>query len=110
MKSGGCGRQRRVEPPSGCGNRRRNRHRVGNAVQQIVKNRVTPCLYCGTDPGPVPCADRVAVLAGGELLQIGPPAEVITKETLRTCYAVEVAVLPIANDRYRVCVPQSYFC
>ena len=54
------------------------------------------------------CADRVAVLAGGELMQIGPPAQVITSETLRACYAVEVAVLPVVDDRYRVCVPQSY--
>ena len=54
------------------------------------------------------CADRVAVLAGGELLRIGPPAEVVTTETMRDCYAVEVAVLPVPDDRYRVCVPRSY--
>jgi iron complex transport system ATP-binding protein len=55
------------------------------------------------------CADRVAVLAGGELLRVGAPAEVITADTLRECYAVEVAVVPVADGRYRVCVPQSYF-
>jgi iron complex transport system ATP-binding protein len=54
------------------------------------------------------CADRVAVLAGGELLRIGAPADVITAETLRACYSVDVAVLPVADDRYRVCVPRSY--
>lgn len=53
-------------------------------------------------------ADRVAVLAGGELLRIGSPAEVITAETLRMCYALDVAVLSVADDRYRVCVPRSY--
>ena len=36
------------------------------------------------------------------------PAEVITAETLRACYSVEVAVLPVADNRYRVCVPRSY--
>jgi ABC-type cobalamin/Fe3+-siderophores transport system ATPase subunit len=41
------------------------------------------------------------------LLQIGTPSEVITAETLRACYSVEVAVLPVADGRYRVCVPQS---
>jgi iron complex transport system ATP-binding protein len=54
------------------------------------------------------CADRVAVLAGGELLRIGPPVEVVTAETLRTCYGVEVAVLPVVDGRYRACVPRSY--
>jgi len=48
------------------------------------------------------------VLAGGKLLQIGAPADVITPETLRACYSVDVAVLPVADDRYRVCVPRSY--
>src|SRR5271155_2345654 len=47
--------------------------------------------------------------AGGpELLRIGPPGEVVTAETLRACYAVEVAVLPVADSRSRVCVPRSY--
>ena len=54
------------------------------------------------------CADRVAVLAGGELLRIGTPAEVVTPETLRACYSVDVAVLPVGDERYRVCVPRRY--
>jgi ABC-type cobalamin/Fe3+-siderophores transport system ATPase subunit len=54
------------------------------------------------------CADEVAVPPGGELLRIGAPVEVVTAETLRVCYAVEVALLPVAGDRYRVCVPRSY--
>jgi hypothetical protein len=33
---------------------------------------------------------------------------VITTETLRECYAVEVAVVPVVGDRFRVCVPRSY--
>jgi iron complex transport system ATP-binding protein len=54
------------------------------------------------------CADRVAVLAGGELLRIGAPAEIVTAETLRACYAVEVSVLPVADSRHRVCLARSY--
>jgi iron complex transport system ATP-binding protein len=54
------------------------------------------------------CADKVAVLSGGELLRIGSPADVVTAETLRACYSVEVTVLPVADGRYRVCVPRSY--
>jgi hypothetical protein len=33
---------------------------------------------------------------------------VITTETLHACYSVDVAVLPVADGRYRVCVPHSY--
>ena len=54
------------------------------------------------------CADRVAVLADGELLRLGSPTETITAETLRACYSVDVAVLPVADGRYRVCVPRPY--
>jgi hypothetical protein len=42
------------------------------------------------------------------LLRIGTPAEVVTAETFRACYSVEVAVPPVADDRYRACVPRSY--
>jgi len=45
------------------------------------------------------CADGVAVPPGGELLRIGAPMEVVTAETLRVFYAVEIALLPIAGDR-----------
>ena len=51
---------------------------------------------------------EVAVLAGGELLRIGAPAEVVTAETLAACYSVDVAVLPVADNQYRVCVPRAY--
>jgi hypothetical protein len=27
---------------------------------------------------------------------------------LHACYSVDVAVLPVADGRYRVCVPHSY--
>jgi iron complex transport system ATP-binding protein len=86
-----------------------NQVRVLDAIRSVAETCGLTVLLSTHHPEQAfACADRVAVLAGGELLQIGPPAEVITSETLRTCYAVEVAVLPVADDRYRVCVPQSY--
>jgi iron complex transport system ATP-binding protein len=54
------------------------------------------------------CADKVAVPAGGVLLRFGSPPEVVTAETLRACYAVDVAVLPGADGRCRAGVPRSY--
>jgi iron complex transport system ATP-binding protein len=86
-----------------------NQVRVLDAVRNLAETHGLTVLLSTHHPEQAfACADWVAVLAGRELLRIGPPAEVITSETLRTCYAVEVAVLPVADDRYRVCVPRSY--
>ena len=86
-----------------------NQVRVLDAIRSVAESHGLTVLLSTHHPEQAfACADRVAVLAGGELMQIGPPAEVITSETLRACYAVEVTVLPVADDRYRVCVPRSY--
>jgi iron complex transport system ATP-binding protein len=87
-----------------------NQVRVLDAVRKLAQTRALSVLLSTHHPEQAfACADRVAVLAGGELLRIGTPAEVVTADTLRACYAVDVAVLPVADDRYRVCVPRSYF-
>jgi iron complex transport system ATP-binding protein len=86
-----------------------NQVRVLDAVRGLAETRSLSVLLSTHHPEQAfACADRVAVLAGGQLVRIGSPVEVITPETLRACYAVEVAVLPVAHDRYRVCVPRSY--
>ena len=86
-----------------------NQVRVLDAVRGLVERRRLSVLLSTHHPEQAfACADRVALLAGGELLRIGPPAAVITAETLRACYAVEVSVLPVADSRYRICVPRSY--
>jgi iron complex transport system ATP-binding protein len=86
-----------------------NQVRVLDAVRRLAETRGLSVLLSTHHPEQAfACADRVAVLAGGELLRIGTPAEVITADTLRACYAVEVAVLPVADNRYGVCVPRSY--
>jgi len=86
-----------------------NQVRVLDAVRSLAERRGLSVLLSTHHPEQAfACADRVAVLAGGELLRIGAPADVITPETLRACYSVDVAVLPVADDRYRVCVPRLY--
>jgi iron complex transport system ATP-binding protein len=86
-----------------------NQVRVLDTVRSLAEQRGLSVLLSTHHPEQAfACADRVAVLAGGELLRIGAPAEVVTAETLRTCYAVEVSVLPVGASRYRVCVPRSY--
>ncbi len=49
-------------------------------------------------------ASRVAVIADGGLRAIGPPAEVVTAETLPAVYRTEVLVEEMPSGR-RVCVP-----
>jgi len=86
-----------------------NQVRVLDAIRRLAESHGLAVLLSTHHPDQAfACADRVAVLAGGELLRIGAPAEVVTTDTLRECYGVEVAVLPVADDRYRVCVPHSY--
>jgi iron complex transport system ATP-binding protein len=86
-----------------------NQVRVLDAIRSLAERRRLSVLLSTHHPEQAfACADRVAVLAGGALLRIGPPAEVVTADTLRECYAVEVSVLPVAEGRYRVCVPRSY--
>jgi iron complex transport system ATP-binding protein len=48
-------------------------------------------------------AHRVAMLHGGRLLRVGPPGDVITPETMRTVYGVQVAIAAVGA--HRVCVP-----
>jgi iron complex transport system ATP-binding protein len=53
-------------------------------------------------------AQRVAVLSRGRLVGLGPPAEVITRESLAAIYGVAVDVVSIARPEggaTRVCVP-----
>jgi len=86
-----------------------NQVRVLDAVRSLAETRGLSVLLSTHHPEQAfACADRVAVLAGGELLRIGAPVDVITADTLRACYSLEVAVLPVAEERYRVRVPRLY--
>ena len=86
-----------------------NQVRVLDAIRSLAETRALSVLLSTHHPEQAfACADRVAVLAGGELLRIGAPAEVVTAETLAACYSVDVAVLPVADNQYRVCVPRAY--
>ena len=54
------------------------------------------------------CAQRVAVLHRGRLAYIGPPQQVITPETLRAVYGVEVEIVPLesrSGEKFLVCIP-----
>lgn len=52
-------------------------------------------------------SDRILALSGGRVIQDGPPAEVLTGETVETLYGVSVRVLSLENDKMRVCIPEN---
>ena len=86
-----------------------NQVRVLDAVRRLAESRALAVLLSTHHPEQAfACADKVAVLADGELLRLGTPAEVVTTETLNACYGVDVAVLPVGTGPYRACVPRAY--
>ena len=80
---------------------------VGSAIRQIVDARV---LLTATAPPALPGSRLWEVLPA-------PPLPVITRFLQSACWDrhlasdgpdIDVAVLPVADGRYRVCVPRSY--
>jgi iron complex transport system ATP-binding protein len=84
-----------------------NQVRVLEHVQALAGSGIGVLLSTHDPDQAFICADRVAMLHQGRLVQLGSPEEVITSETLRRIYGVEVVVTPIqvgAGSR-SVCVP-----
>ena len=52
-------------------------------------------------------ADRILALSGGEVLTEGAPREVLTRDTMRALYGVDVEISSLFDDRVRVCTPVS---
>ena len=52
-------------------------------------------------------SDRILALQNGRILTEGSPAEVLTAETVRLLYGVEVQVLSLYDDKARICIPEE---
>ena len=77
------------------------------APRRATRIAVTCCRRTDPDHAFL-CAHRVALLHQGRLARLGPPDEVITRESLREVYGVEVTVMEVARAEgrvARVCVP-----
>ena len=82
-----------------------NQARVLTQVRRLSAAGIAVVLSTH-DPGHAfLCADRVALLHGGRLVALGPPAETVTPEHLRLLYGVEVAVVPLPGQGRAVCTP-----
>ena len=54
------------------------------------------------------CADKVAVLHEGRLERQGTPDAIITAETMRLVYGIEVEIVPVGGSRLKICVPKDW--
>jgi iron complex transport system ATP-binding protein len=54
------------------------------------------------------CADKVAVLHGGRLERQGSPDAIITAETMRLVYGIEVEIVPVGDGRLKMVVPKGW--
>lgn len=72
--------------------------REGYTVIQTTHNPEQSYLY----------SDKILALQNGRVLTWGTPGQVLTEETMKTLYGVDVDVLSLFEDRARVCVPKTF--
>lgn len=85
-----------------------NQVRVMEHVQDLARSGIGVLLSTHDPDQAFVCADRVAMLHQGRLERFGAPSEVITSDSLRQIYGVEVVVAAItvgAGKQRQVCVP-----
>src|SRR5262249_26141385 len=85
-----------------------NQVRVLSEIEQLARRGIAVMLSTHDPDHAFLCAHRVALLHRGRLARLGPPGEVITGESLREVYGVDVKVLEMTRPDGRtahVCVP-----
>ena len=53
-------------------------------------------------------SDRILALQNGRILVEGSPSQVLTQDTVKALYGVEVDVLSLYDDKARVCIPKEF--
>jgi len=85
-----------------------NQVRVLGEIERLARRGIAVMLSTHDPDHAFLCAHRVALLHRGRLARLGPPGDVITRESLREIYGVEVVVTEVARPDgrvARVCVP-----
>jgi iron complex transport system ATP-binding protein len=85
-----------------------NQVRVLQHVQDLARSGIGVLLSTHDPDQAFVCADRVAMLHGGRLARIGVADEVVTAESLKEIYGVDVEVALVAGcdgTARRVCIP-----
>ena len=52
-------------------------------------------------------SDRILTIQKGRVLKEGTPAQVLTEDTIRALYGVDVEVVSLYQDNARICVPKA---
>ena len=73
----------------------RNLAREGYTVIQTTHHPEQSYMY----------SDRVLTIQRGSVLAEGPPEEILTEETIRALYGVDVEVVSLYHDKARICIP-----
>ena len=87
-----------------------NQVRVLEHIQSLARSGIGVLLSTHDPDQAFLCATRVALLHRGRLARYGLPEEVITAESLREIYGVDVTITRVAaadGRERRVCVPSS---
>ncbi len=85
-----------------------NQVRVMQHIQSLTQSGIGVLLSTHDPDQAFLCADRVAMLHEGRLTRFGVPDEVITSESLKQIYGVDVAVTQVpleGGGERRVCIP-----
>src|SRR5262245_3898833 len=85
-----------------------NQVRVLGQIEQLARRGIAVMLSTHDPDHAFRCADRVALLHHGRMAHLGPPDAVITRDSLREVYGVDVTVTEVARPDgrvARVCVP-----
>ena len=85
-----------------------NQVRVLSQIRGVADRGLAVILSTHDPDQAFQCADRVAMLHEGHLVRLGPPDDVITSESLRLVYGIDVDVMVLDRadgSRTRVCVP-----
>ena len=85
-----------------------NQVRVLAHVQALARRGIAVVLSTHDPDQAFLCADLVALLHEGRLGHLGPAADVITSETLRATYGVDVEIVTLTREgrTRRVCLPR----
>jgi len=85
-----------------------NQVRVLDQVRRLAAERLAVLFSTHHPEQAFACADRVAMLHGGRLVRLGTPAAIITPETMRLVYGVEVDIVSVGESRIKICLPRSW--
>lgn len=84
-----------------------NQMRLLSDINALAKDGLTFIMTTHFPDHALMTADRVILMHSGQVIADGPPEEVITRESLRDLYRIEVnvAAIPGTDGAGRVCIP-----